>query len=408
MSIEQVVDAYLQAAHQILGSTPPDGTPPADPGPPPLPPEDWTGNAKDAAVQASAALHQARGHLYDADKNVADLTASAGQITKDAQKQLDAIAADWKTDKNALAAAPPNVRDVALLAAAQSHISQAVTLISATAAKFDQAADKVRAHAATLPGSPDQPHGKTNPGPTPTPPLQRHPPAGGHIPDHNRPPPTTGGLATTTPGAPGLLDPAAMAPAAAGMIPAAVGPLAGAPAALTPMAAGLPAAAATPLSSLGSLANQLNPAAGDPSSHGIRASGGHRNSNVDTDIDIALDALGITDPEARARWHAGYDTLIASESSNNSAAVNTWDTNAVGPIQPDGAPAGADRGYTQLTPDTFRQYRLPTLRDDIYDGPANIAASMRYVMAEYKVDPSGIDLAAKVQQANSNKAPKGY
>lgn len=130
--------------------------------------------------------------------------------------------------------------------------------------------------------------------------------------------------------------------------------------------------------------------------------------SVDAAIEAALDALGITDPAARARWHTGYDALIARESAGNPHAVNRTDSNARGPIQADGAPAGSSRGLTQLTPENFERYRLPGLPNDIYDPVANIAASMRYVMDRHHVDPSALNLTANVQQANRHLPAKGY
>jgi SLT domain-containing protein len=172
-------------------------------------------------------------------------------------------------------------------------------------------------------------------------------------------------------------------------------------AAMTPAGSG-------PLSSLGGLASQLTTtpttASADTTTQRRKATPG----SVDAAIDAALDALGITDPAARARWHAGYDTLITRESSGNAYAVNRTDSNARGPIQADGAPAGSSRGLTQVTPENFARYRLPSLPNDIYHPVSNIAASMRYVMDRHHVDPSGINLTANVQQANRHLPARGY
>jgi hypothetical protein len=165
--------------------------------------------------------------------------------------------------------------------------------------------------------------------------------------------------------------------------------------------------AAAPLSSLGGLASQLN---ATPRATETADTAGPRPTpgSVPAAINAALDALGITDPAARERWRAGYETLIARESTNNPYAVNREDINARGVIQTDRAPAESSRGLTQLTPENFRRYHLPGLSTNIYDPVSNIAASMRYVMDRHHVDPSALNLTANVQQSNRLAPAKGY
>lgn len=122
--------------------------------------------------------------------------------------------------------------------------------------------------------------------------------------------------------------------------------------------------------------------------------------NVDEAIDAALDHLGITDPRARVHWKAGYRTLIDRESGNNPGAVNRVDSNA--------AAGHPSQGLTQTIPGTFNAFHVGGTSSDITDPTANVAASMNYVMHHYHVSPDGSDLAAKVQQADPHRAPKGY
>ncbi|WP_327099837.1 transglycosylase SLT domain-containing protein [Nocardia vinacea] len=117
-------------------------------------------------------------------------------------------------------------------------------------------------------------------------------------------------------------------------------------------------------------------------------------------IGKALDALGITDPAARARWTEGYMTLIERESGFRAGAINNWDSNA--------AAGHASQGLTQTIPGTFSSYHVAGTSSNITDPTANIAASMNYVMHRYDVSADGSNLAANVDQANPRAAAKGY
>ena len=125
-------------------------------------------------------------------------------------------------------------------------------------------------------------------------------------------------------------------------------------------------------------------------------------------INAALDARGVTDPQARRNWHNGYMTLTDRESDHGLKIVNLEDSNATGPQMSDGAPANSSRGPAQCIPDTFAGYHQPGTSTSIYEPVANIAASMNYVMDRYGVSPDGANLAASVAQANPNAAARGY
>jgi SLT domain-containing protein len=111
-------------------------------------------------------------------------------------------------------------------------------------------------------------------------------------------------------------------------------------------------------------------------------------------IDAALKAAGVPPPGTKATWEAGMNTLIQRESGWNASAINNWDSNAKA-----GHPS---QGLTQTIPSTFNAYVPASLRDrGILDPVANAAASIRYIVANY-------GNISNVQQANANKAPKGY
>ena len=422
MSVEQVVDTYLHMAQQLLGDP---SAPPAAPPPPPppadLPHPEWLGNAATSAATAGTALTQARQQLATAAKDLGTATTAAAQISRDAALQLKGITNDWDAAKASLASTPQPLRDSALITAGQQHIAEAMTLISATSARYSAAAATVHATATDLPTGPKPPAAEQD-SPLSSPSGEDHAATPADIPESGSigsdPIADFGG---NTDFMPAPVAPMAMTdtgPAMMTTLPTAMGAMQNAaPAMAAPMSSMIPAAA-SPLSTLGGLANQLgsrpltSTAATENGATGLDStpSPGSRSrpGSVGAAIDAALDALGIKDPAARARWHAGYDTLIARESAGSVHAVNRTDSNARGPIQSDGAPAGSSRGLTQVTPATFQRYRLPGLSTDIYDPVSNIVASMRYVMDRHHVDPSAINLTTNVQQANSHARARGY
>lgn len=419
MSVEQVVDAYLHMAQQLLGD------PVAAPAAPSLPAEiaalphpDWLGDAASAAASIGTALSQSRRQLNTAAGDLSAATTSAAQISRDAGLQLQGIVNDWDAAKATAASTPQPLRDNTLITAGQQHIAEAMTLISATSGRYAAAAAALHSTTSTLPSTTKTPADQSSP--TSAPSASGEPIAAGDAADTPQSA-SAGGLDLSTDTAasadaiPSMTatPPSAASPAMMSALPTTMGAMQNAaPTLAAPMSSMLPAAA-SPLSSLSGLANQFgttpatSTAATDLNAAGQTPSYSKPGS-VDAAIDAALDALGITDPAARARWHAGYDTLIARESAGNPHSVNRWDSNAQGPIQSDGAPAGSSRGLTQMTPSTFQRYRLPGLSTNIYDPVSNIAASMRYVMDAHHVDPSAINLSANVQQANHRARAKGY
>lgn len=425
MTVEQVVDDYLKGVREIVGTTPAPTTqaPPAPSALPEFPSADWTGNAHDAAIAAGTSLQQARQNLTTAAGGVATATESASRIAGDAATQLDVIAGEWEHAKAAAGVLPsPGPRDAALMPQAQMTIGEAVVLISATTAKYADAAAEVRKHTATLPNQTATQNGaegsaSTGPPPSPAPSTTTSPgpdlplAGGASIPS---------GAIDGSAGANSSAPAAAMSnmlPAASGMIPAAMGM----PAAFMPMASALPSGAA-PLG--GMLSPFMQAATGSPSpsstptddAEDLPNSGAQPATHVGQPgtireaIDGALDALGITDPQARQRWQEGYQTLIERESSGRVHAIANGDMNAVGPIMADGGHRGSSRGLAQVTPSTFEAFWVPGTSKDIFDPVANIAASMNYVISDpkYHVSPSGVDLATKIAQANPRSQGGGY
>lgn len=421
MTVEQVVDDYLKGVRDIVGRTPAPTAPmPSSPSAlPTFPSTEWTGNAHDAAIAAGTSLQHARQNLTTAAGGVATATESANRIAGDATTQLDVIAGEWEHAKAAAGVLPsPGPRDAALMPQAQMTIGDAVVLISATTAKYADAAAEVRKHTAALPNhapAQDHPDAPTDGAPPPT---SASPPS---TPDQDAV--LDGGAAAPTGPMNALADASSgpamstMLPAAAGMIPAAMGM----PNAFMPMASALPAGAA-PLGGMLSPFMQAATGSAPPSSapagdaEDIPNSGAHptkhvgQPSTIGEAIDGALDALGITDPQARQRWQEGYQTLIERESSGRVHAIANGDSNAVGPMMSDGGHRGSSRGLAQVTPSTFDAFWVPGTSKDIFDPVANIAASMNYVISDpkYHVSPSGIDLAAKIAQANPRSRGGGY
>lgn len=112
-------------------------------------------------------------------------------------------------------------------------------------------------------------------------------------------------------------------------------------------------------------------------------------------IDQALTINGVpNDPQLRAQWQQVYQHMAQGESALNPNAVNTWDTNATGSRQSDGAPANSSRGMWQCIPSTFATYHMAGTSNSIYDPVASAAASMNYVMNRYNVSPTGEGLAS--------------
>jgi hypothetical protein len=125
-----------------------------------------------------------------------------------------------------------------------------------------------------------------------------------------------------------------------------------------------------------------------------------KDDEIDAYIGKALDALGITDPVARANWTKGYRVLIERESGGDVGSINLDDSNA--------AAGHPSQGLTQTIPSTFGAYHVAGTSSEITDPTANIAASMNYVMDTYHVARDGSNLASNVQQADPGRSPKGY
>lgn len=146
-------------------------------------------------------------------------------------------------------------------------------------------------------------------------------------------------------------------------------------------------------------------------------------------IAAACAARGITDPTAIGYWTTGYQTIASRESSGNANACNCNDLNNVTPegfsevhdwgdaYYADGSVVSLNgalnnyqcsRGLVQCIPQTFAKYHCPGTSSDIYNPAACIAASMGYVVDVYGVSTDGHDLAAKVEQADPARPPRGY
>lgn len=107
-------------------------------------------------------------------------------------------------------------------------------------------------------------------------------------------------------------------------------------------------------------------------------------------------------------WLPGGLTVAARESSYRVNAVNNYDLNAHGPIQSDGYPLYCSRGAWQFIAPTFAAHHHPGTSNNIYDGVALFNAFINYTMDNYGVAADGHNLAARVQQADPNRPPRGY
>lgn len=110
---------------------------------------------------------------------------------------------------------------------------------------------------------------------------------------------------------------------------------------------------------------------------------------ADAVIDEAMDANGITDPEARAKWGALMLHVGAHESSFVVNAGNGYDSNAHGEQQEDGLPFNSSRGTWQTIPTTFASNHVEGTSTSIYDPTASCAAAINYVMERYGADVHG-------------------
>jgi transglycosylase-like protein with SLT domain len=127
--------------------------------------------------------------------------------------------------------------------------------------------------------------------------------------------------------------------------------------------------------------------------------------DINSWISQACQAAGLPQTDG---WVNGFRTLCLRESSYGPNAVNTTDGNANGPIVGDGNPQNCSRGVAQCIPPTFAAYHVAGTSLAIYDPVANIAAASQYIRDRYKVSWDGSDFAAKVQQADPSRPPKGY
>ncbi|ORW00148.1 MULTISPECIES: transglycosylase SLT domain-containing protein [Mycobacterium] len=122
-------------------------------------------------------------------------------------------------------------------------------------------------------------------------------------------------------------------------------------------------------------------------------------------IDKALDNNGISrDPQVRAHWRDIMYNQGMRESSGVPDAVNHEDSNAVGPIQADGARLNCSRGLWQTTAETFARYHVGGTSNNIYDPVANASASVAYQMAGHGIGADGNGLA----HYHAQRAAAGY
>lgn len=121
--------------------------------------------------------------------------------------------------------------------------------------------------------------------------------------------------------------------------------------------------------------------------------------NVRTAIRAALDRKGIREPAARARWEAGM-MLVSRRESNFRDVMNGADSNARA-----GNPSG---GPFQFIRTTYHAYQEPGTSSNFRDTYGQACAFINYATRHYGVSLDGSDLAARIQQADPRRSPKGY
>ena len=128
-------------------------------------------------------------------------------------------------------------------------------------------------------------------------------------------------------------------------------------------------------------------------------------------INKALDARGITDPQARANWMQGMLTIAEKESQFNSPdyQVNTYDSNAKLSTytEVDGYGDMCSRGPWQCIRTTFAENHQAGTSTNIYDPVASCAADMNHIIAAWGVSPDGHDLLQKCPAARPETGQVG-
>lgn len=151
------VDDYLEQARQLLGtghSPTPAAFPPGRPQPPP--PDSWNGDAAQAAAELSTSLDVSHRQLHTVGAGTTQIISATAQIPLDGHRTLNAIQAEWNSDKNTLSPwANTAAGKAALLRAGQRRITETHSLISDIAARYGAAASAIRATQLGLPDSPD-------------------------------------------------------------------------------------------------------------------------------------------------------------------------------------------------------------------------------------------------------------
>ncbi len=94
------------------------------------------------------------------------------------------------------------------------------------------------------------------------------------------------------------------------------------------------------------------------------------------------------------------DLAARRESNYDAAAVNGWDANALR-----GTPS---RGAWQFIAPTFAAYHEPGTSHNINDLVAQACAFINYARGRYGVAADASNLAARIQQADPRRSPKGY
>ncbi|MBZ4571558.1 hypothetical protein QRB41_24380 [Mycobacterium avium subsp. hominissuis] len=146
------VDALLQQARQLLGTSSPPDPEPAGLGEPNLAgqhPASWDGDASTQAATTSATLDGQRDQLRTTHHNATTTIAAANTIGQNARDNLTAVQTAWQQDKSTFT--PTTAQgQAALLQAGQQRITEATQIVEDTASQYQSAAQRLQTHTTEL------------------------------------------------------------------------------------------------------------------------------------------------------------------------------------------------------------------------------------------------------------------
>lgn len=146
------VDALLQQARQLLGTSTPPEPAPATLGEPDLAghhPGSWDGDASTQAATTSTELDGRREQLRSTHHNATVTIAAANTIGPNARDNLTAVETAWQQDKSTFTPSTAQGQ-AALLQAGAQRITEATQIVQDTASQYQSAAQQLQTHSTDL------------------------------------------------------------------------------------------------------------------------------------------------------------------------------------------------------------------------------------------------------------------